>query len=427
MGIGERSWPAFMREAVYSDFVQKVAETIATRIALIGITLLTSVLVTRILGPEGRGLYAVAAAVGAIGVQFGNLGLHASNTYSVAKDRSLLPALLGNTLLVSFVFGSLGGIAAWAVFSTWPQWAPVQGWLLALALLWVPFGLAYLLIQNLLLGIQEVRAYNKIEVSTNILVVVFVGLVIAYGTVTVETVFSAGLAALAIAFLWALWRLRSFLPVFPLPSLRLFYGNLHYGLKAYLAAFFAFLVLRLDLLMVKYILGSEDSGYYSIAVVMADMIYLLPVVIGTILFPKLSAMSSHREKWKYAKTVAMGVGFILLLLTGLAGLMAEPAVRLLYGEAFLPAVPAFLWLLPGIVLLSINVIYMNYFASTGMPLVTVYSPGAAAALNMMLNLKLIPALGIVGASISSTLCYGMMLMLSMIHVFRTREYPREYQ
>src|SRR4030043_1134751 len=98
----------FYSRIVSSDFIRKVGETFITRICLIGIGLVTSVIVARILGPEGRGLYAVAATIGAIGVQFGNLGLHGSNTYYLARARSLLPALIGNTLLVSFVVGGAG-------------------------------------------------------------------------------------------------------------------------------------------------------------------------------------------------------------------------------------------------------------------------------------------------------------------------------
>jgi O-antigen/teichoic acid export membrane protein len=103
-----RAIGALYRRLINSDFVRKVAETFGTRILLIGIGLVTSVIVARILGPDGRGLYAVAATIGAIGVQFGNLGLHASNTYYVARDRSLLPALVGNPLLIGFVFGGFG-------------------------------------------------------------------------------------------------------------------------------------------------------------------------------------------------------------------------------------------------------------------------------------------------------------------------------
>ena len=140
---------AYFLQAIASDFIRKVVETFATRIIIIALGLITTVIVTRILGPEGRGLYAVAATIGAIGIQFGNLGLHASNTYYVAQDRSILPTLLGNSLLVSFGCGTLGIIIAWCIFILWPNLAPINGVLLIMALIWIPIGLAYLLIQNL--------------------------------------------------------------------------------------------------------------------------------------------------------------------------------------------------------------------------------------------------------------------------------------
>ena len=413
---------ACWRRMLASDFVHKVAETFATRVLLIGIGLITSVIVARILEPEGRGFYAVAAAVGAIGVQFGNLGLHASNTYYVAKDRSLLPGLVGNTLVVSFIFGGGGAFAAWIVFSLWPALAPVNGFLLIIALTWVPFGLAYMLIQNLLLGLQEVRAYNVVELTTKILSVCLIALVIALNLTNVETVFFAGLVSLLISFLWALWRLKPYLHKIPLPSLLLFKENIRYGLKAYLAAFFAFLVLRIDLLMVKYILGSEQAGYYSIAATMADMVYMLPVVIGTILFPKLSALSDNRKKWELTKKISYGVGCLMIVLVVAAVLLAKPVTGFLYGKAFLPAVPAFIWLMPAILLLSVNTILINYFASIGMPKIVIYSPGMAALLNIVLNIYLIPARGCVGAAWSSVAAYGSMLGVSLLYItYRARQ------
>ena len=413
---------AYWRRMIASDFVRKVAETFATRVLLIGIGLITSVIVARILGPEGRGLYAVAAAIGAIGVQFGNLGLHASNTYYVAKDRSLLPALVGNTFVVSFAFGGGGAFAAWIVFSLWPDLAPVNGFLLIIALTWIPFGLAYMLMQNLLLGLQEVRAYNVVELTTKILSVCLITVVIAFNLTSVETVFSAGLVSLFISFLWALWRLKPHLYKMPLPSLPLFTKNIRYGLKAYIATFFAFLVLRIDLLMVKYILGSEQAGYYSIAATMADMVYMLPVVVGTILFPKLSALSDVRKKWELAKKISYGVGCLMLVLVVAAVLLAEPVVGFLYGKAFLSAVPAFIWLMPAILLLSVNTVLMNYFASIGMPSIVIYSPGVAALLNIVLNIYLIPGWGCVGAAWSSVAAYGMMLAFSLLYIICRARY-----
>ncbi len=415
-----RAGIALFREMISSDFVRKVSETFVTKILLIGIGMATSVIVARILGPEGRGLYAVAGTIGALGVQFGNLGLHASNTYSVARDKSLLPALIGNTLFISFVFGGLGAFSAWSLFSVWPNLAPVHGLLLTLAFLWIPFGLAYMLLQNILLGIQEVRAYNKIEVMLQIFSLILISATVVFHIVTAETIFSAGLIALVFGLVLAVWRLKPYLSRRPTLSPTLFKEHVSYGIKAYSAAFFAFIVLRIDLLMVKYMLGVEQAGYYSIAVTMADMLFMLPSVIGMILFPQLSSKPNNQERWRITKRVGLWVALAMLILTNFSSLLAAPVVQLLFGKAFLPAVPAFVWLMPGIFFLSINIIYMNYFASIGMPLITVYSPGIAAIVNILLNMKLIPAAGVVGASISSTLSYGLMLIASMVYIIYTR-------
>ena len=169
-----RIWQIFhslYNRLVSSDFIHKVLGTFITRILLMALGMVTSIIVARILGPEGRGLYAVAFAIGTIGVQFGNLGLHSSNTYYVAKDRKLLPQLVGNTLVVSFVFGGLIIALSGIIFSLWPNLAPIHGILLMMAILWIPFGLAYMLLQNILLGIMEIKTFNIIELTIRILTV----------------------------------------------------------------------------------------------------------------------------------------------------------------------------------------------------------------------------------------------------------------
>ena len=294
---------------------------------------------------------------------------------------------------------------------------------MTLSVAWIPFGLGYLLFQNLLIGMQDIRSYNLIELGQRVLSLLMVGAVILLHAVTVEAIYLTGLIPLVVSFIWALRRLKTRLLPFPSPSVSLFRENLHYGMKAYVAALFSFLVLRIDLLMIQYMRGAEETGFYSIAAAVADLVYLLPVIVGTILFPRLSAMSSDQERWDFARIVARWVALMVLFIAGVVALVAEPLVALLYGRSFLPAVPALIWLMPGIVMLSINTIYMNYFASTGMPPITVYSPGVAAVLNVLLNIKLIPSLGIVGASIASTVAYGMMLAISLVYLTKVRAGP----
>jgi O-antigen/teichoic acid export membrane protein len=121
------------------------------------------------------------------------------------------------------------------------------------------------------------------------------------------------------------------------------------------------------------------------------------------------------------KKVAWVVALLMVILAGVAVLLRKPLVQLIFGEAFVSAAAAFAWLMPGIVILSINTILMNHFASNGMPLIAVYSPGIALVFNILLNLKLILKFGIVGASISSIISYATMLVFSIKYISSVRE------
>lgn len=411
-------FPFLIQKINSSKFIRNVIETFGTRILLIIIGMITSVVVTRILGPELRGVYATAGVISAIGAQFCNLGLHSSNTYAVAKDRSLLPMLLGNSLLVSFGLGAIVAILVWFIFRFAPVLAPIHGMILVFSLISIPLGIAYMLLQNLLLGIQKIRVINVVEVTIKILALIFICTIIVWKNVTVEKILIAGLITSIIGVIWVLKELSTFINKKISLSIKVFKENIKYGLKAYFAALFAFLTLKMSLLMVQYMLGAEQTGFYSAALSIADMIFILPVVIGTILFPKLSEMQDKIKKWEYTKRIALLVGVMMLILTGIPAIFAKYIIKILYGSEFLPAVPAFMYLMPGILLLSINTIFMNYFASIGMPPVTIYSPFIALILNFILNIKLIPLYKIVGASISSVIVYGCMLAFSLIYIFR---------
>jgi O-antigen/teichoic acid export membrane protein len=410
-----------IRKMFEAGFLRDISETVATRLVLIVLGLITSVLVARLLGPEGRGLFAIAAAIGAVGIQLGNAGIHSSNTYYVAQNRALLPTLLGNSLLISLGMGiSLIGVTA-VTFTFYPQIAPLEGALLWFAFLWIPLGLFYLLLQNLLIGLEQFRYYNITEIVTKVLYGVFIALLIWLHQVVVEWVYLAFMIAGVVGII-VLWR-KLMLESGPVNySWSIFRQSLSFGVRAYLVALFSFLVMRIDLFMVEGILGLEATGHYSIAVTLADYVYMIPVVVGTILFPKLSAMQSKQEKWHFTKKLLFWFTPFIALISFLAALLADPLIRLLFGNAFVPAVEAFIWLLPAIIFLSINTVFMNYFASLGMPLITLYSTVFATGVNVLGNWWLLPELGIAGASIASMIAYGIMLLISIYYILYKKPY-----
>ncbi|MCB9438291.1 MAG: flippase [Anaerolineales bacterium] len=407
-----------------SDFIRKILETFITRVLLIGIGLITSVITARILGPENRGFLAASIALLMILYQFSNMGLHAANVYYVSRDRSLLPVLVGNSMLVGFVVGGGASLLTAIVFGIKPQWAPVTGLMLILPLVTVPIDLTALLLQNILIGVYNIRIFNVIQVASRLASIGLILGLIVLSIVSVESMLVTNLMTSMFALLWTLWSLKRYLTGWPHASIALFRSHVRYGLMAYFAALFSFIVLRSDMLMVKYMLGAEQLGYYALAVTMGDMMYMLPVTVGTILFPRLSAMTSNQEKEALTFRITLVLSVILLVMLGIACILAKPAVRILYGEEFLPAVPAFYWLSIGLWFLSVNTMFTNYFASIGMPIVSVFSPALASLVNFVANLYLTPRWGISGTAIASSVAYGMMFFTSLVYIVLMRRRRR---
>jgi len=405
-----------------TELRRDVLETYAVRLLVVAITFATAVVVTRQLGPSGRGFYAVAVTIGAIGAQFGNMGLHASNMYYVAKDRALLPALTGNTLAVSLLASiptALGGFA----LVLWPKLAPIHGTLLLLALASVPSALLYQLTQGLLLGANEVRAYNKIEYSSRILTLLLICILALVHVRAVEPFFSVTLVSAIFGFLWAFLRLGKVSTSPPTLSFTVFRQSIGVGLRAYLIAFFGFLVLRIDLLMVKYMLGATEAGYYSISQVLAENTMMFPVVVGLLLFPKLSGITDRQVKLRLANKAVLATAALMLPAVSIAPLVAAPVISIAFGRTFLPAVVPFAWLMPGTFFLGLETVMVQLLNSEGFPTVIIVAWIADTLVNVALNLWAIPHYGISGASIVSSLCYFLMFIMVFAVVWQ-RNYAR---
>jgi O-antigen/teichoic acid export membrane protein len=398
-------------------FLGNVAATFGTRLLLLIIGIVISVIIARALGPTGRGMYAAAFAVTAIGVQLGNLGLHASNTWLVARDRSLLGGLITNSLAVSALVGTVGLVIGAIVTTLWPSVSPIPASLMLLALVSIPVSLAYLLLQNLLLGVGDIRAYNSIEIVNRALVVGGLVVLAIVGMLTPFSALAVSLVMIVAAGAMALGRAGAGVRLPLKPSRTLLLDSGRYGFKAYLAALLAFLVLRLDVLIVQWLSGATATGYYAVAATLTESLYIFPAVVGTLLFARLSALDDHETRWRQAKAAFWAVGGLMIVAVVLAAVFAEPVIALLYGIAFEPATGAFVWLMPGLLFLSMNTVLMNYFASRGMPLVTIAGPAIALGANVALNLVLVPTYGIIGAAAASSVAYGLMLLASIVAVW----------
>jgi O-antigen/teichoic acid export membrane protein len=189
-----------------------------------------------------------------------------------------------------------------------------------------------------------------------------------------------------------------------------------YGFRSYLATLFAYLVIRSDLLLVTALLGTTETGIYSVAAFAVDALYLFSATTGSIFFPIATAQPAQRDLLT-AKIVRI-LGLIMVGILLLGGLVGWYFIPLLYGEAYAGAVAPTLILLPGIFFLSLETIFMNNFAGRGLPVQAILVIVAGFFVNLILNLLFIPLFGINGAAIASTIAYGSMFIGALIYFMR---------
>jgi len=394
-----------------SELVSNIIHSYSSRIILILLGLLGNVLITRSLGVENYGTYTLLLTIIAIATQFGNFGLHSANIYYVAQKKMFLGMLLKNSIWFSFVISLIVSLIIYFLNYHYPDVLNIESGLLYLALLFIPISLMSLLVKNLLVGIGEIKLDNKLTVYTRVITIFALVCVVTFYSLDVKNaliIFGLGLLlGLVVAYIKlkkeVIYRYRL--------SLNLLKKISKFGFKAYLSAIFAFLVLKSDLFFVNYYLTKTDLGHYSLAVSFIDYIYILPVVIGTVLFQKLSSFKKNDEKYNLMKKITFvftGVYFVFLMCVYF---LSEYLITFLYGEQFRDSVILVNILLLGIFFMGIQTIQVQYLTSLGFPKEIIFYWLSALLLNIVLNFYLIEEYGLNVVAINTVIAYFFIFIL----------------
>ncbi len=378
---------------------------------LIGLGL--SILIARILGPTGNGQYAMTILLPTMLASFLNLGVAPANVYFIASRRTTpLSALKSNLWvwsLLSVIGVILGVIVVLRYSSVWFPSIPKS-------LLWVgifafPISLLQSFLASILQGLQDFKRYNYALLvtpgATFFLAAILIG-VIELG------VFGALIAFIGGQFIGLLMTLIVLRPVlhrnneYEINSISDNYTLqcLKYGWKAHMSNILTFVNYRADIFLVNFFLSPAATGIYVIAVGIAERIWMLSTSVSTVLLPRLSELNKdERKRQQLTPLIVRWVLLVSAIGTVMMAALASPFIRLLYGEEFIPAIGALLWLLPGILMGSMARVLANDIAARGKPELNLYVAFLVVSVNVVANVILIPIFGIKGAALATTIAY----------------------
>jgi len=241
---------------------------------------------------------------------------------------------------------------------------------------------------------------------------------LAFGGFTLKTAMLMWLAGTIISFLAQILYLRK--DITDAIKLRIFDSKilkkgLFFSLPLVPAILGNWIIVLGDRYMIAYFMDTAAVGIYSLAYSLVTLIISIGAVAIIIIYPYIA--EAWNKKRNHYTLFNISLKYVLLLVVpSIVGLfvMKGQIITLVSGIAYLPAVPliSILVMYP-LLALIIELFYKNLLLRNKTKIIgIVYLFGAV--LNVMLNLWLIPKIGIYGAAVSTITTYLVMFVIIVV-------------
>ncbi len=360
------------------------------------------VMLARGLGAEGFGQYSFAMAFVAFFAIISNFGFHSLLVRNVAKNKSLTNKYINNIITLKLFFG-LAALAAIFIVS-----------------LFINKSLP-VLIAVYILGIEVVvggftdimralfRAYENMKfdaIAQIIEKIIWAGLLllVIYMKLTLLNV------ALAILFSSALGMAISYIFVSRyITKIKFEIDTVfwkHILIQAWpfaLMGLFSLINFKIDQIMISFMKGDLLLGIYSASYKIIDILGVLPSLLLTSLYPVFSRFDAE-NKPLLKKSFDLALRYVIILsIPVVIGvfLLSNQIIMLLYGAEYFDSISV-LKILIFISLISfINTPLYVLLNAIGKQKITLINTAFTAAVNIIMNLILIPTYGINGAAFAT--------------------------
>lgn len=379
-----------------------------------------SIIISRTLGPAGRGSYYVLVTVASTALSLGHFSIEQAQVFlwPTTPDKRSLAA---NSMVMGFFLGLISsGVALGIVTLLGPRLVPLAGrGLLLIALAAVPAGITSLYANGLLVLQDRIGRVNLGVLLSAITQTGLIVLIAANGRLTVSAVVVIWAITTAVPLLITLPTLRASIKSF---SMNLATRAMSLGLRYHLGMISVFLLFRSDVFILNALVDKTRVGLYSLAVTLAELLFLVTDSIAQVMLPRQVAVSIQESALLTTRVVR--INFVVAAAAVLGVVIASPvAIPLLFGKAFTGSIPALIALSGGVVALATIRPAGGYLIRLNRPLLVAGASVVALAVNVVLNVLLIPMLGIVGAGVASTIAYSLLATFQLIWMIRSSGLP----
>lgn len=387
-------------------YKSNIASNLGSQILRIVLGAATSIIGARVLGPSGMGYAAYTILIFTLVGDFGHFGLNNAVMYFKKRSSYNNGHLFNVNVTFLALLAAMLSAGILLLRGTKAALSEYNYLFIAGGIVFVFSDLLYTNFHSWYVGDERIRQSNRYAIAAFLIKCAAIFIMWATRTLNPLTYF---LSSALNMLLNALFLGRNVGQRFkPEINLRLLREEYRYGGIIWFAAAFAFLHYRVDQFMIKQMLDVGFLGIYSVAVILAEMLFLVPTSINSALLGKLYN-TDHPPTARKLMTQTFKLTFYVCLLLAALGIPLSFLIPLFYGKPYTPAVLSTQILLAGGVFASLAKVSAQYFFSLGKPGIHLIATFSTLLINIVLNLILIPRLGIAGAALASSisyLCYG---------------------
>ncbi len=366
--------------------------------------LLISVLLARVLGADGYGVFNALIVIPTIVVSLTHLGIRGASIYLLGQKKYGDDQIVSSVLFILVFAGLLGMMLSLVGYYFFFN-VSFTYTLIGLVLFVIPFRLSTIYITGIFLGKDEIKEANQLNWAINFINLLLAALLV-WGLQL--DILGAVISALAANVLVSVWALRGMVKRF---QVRFVYipeivkHILRLGLLFSITFFVIQLNYKIDILLLERWSTITEVGIYSLATQIAEQLWQLPLAIGIVLF---SRTANQGDQSDLASTIVPLARLTFILVSGIALIMflvVPFLIPLIFGSDFAPSSEILQLILPGIIVMAIFRVLSGQLEGMGKPHITIYIFLPALVLNIILNYFWIPEHGGMGAALASNVSY----------------------
>jgi O-antigen/teichoic acid export membrane protein len=371
-------------------------------VAIVAIT----VLVTRVTGAHGRGVYTLVYALANLASMITALGISWAGIYYIGKRLFPLADVASTLLTVSLAAAgvAVAGLAAAFFLFRSSYFHDVSLTQAVIMLVLAAIIQVMTTSSSIVLGMNRPLAFSGLSLLQFGVALVLQGILALAGLLTASSALIALAIGAASSGVLGLVIVRREVPLRLALDSKILRSFLNFGIRGYLANLMQFMNYRLDALIVNGLLGLVSVGFYSIATAMAEALWYGANALALVLFPHVSSLE-RKEADRITPVIVRNAVFMTLVGAALMFVVSRQLILVVFGSGMTPALHPLWLLLPGIVTLTAAKVISSYLSGIGKPTYSTYVGAGTVALTVILDLVLIPRFGIEGAAVASSIVY----------------------